>query len=293
MIFSIIVPFLNEEKYIGECAASLTAQDFPKDKYEIIFIDNGSTDNSPYIVGKFDNIKLLHERKHNVYTARNRGISAARGKIIAFTDADCVANKDWLSRIHEGMKEENVMITLGRVSFNCKNFSVLKMFENCQNARADYIINRLSKRKYYGYTNNMAVRASVFEKLGPLAEWPVPGDTEIIQRCMVNDKGCRIVYLEGMKTSHLEVESIVTWLKKSFFYGKHNVLIKRRKITITETIRIYRYCFDKNRYPLWKKHSFAMFMFLGDIVYMAGIAVGMLEFLLIRRYKRYDGSILC
>ncbi len=293
MIFSIIVPFLNEEKYIGECAASLTGQDFPKDKYEIIFIDNGSTDDSPNIVGKFDNIRLLRENKRNVYTARNRGINAARGDIIAFTDADCIVAGDWLSRIYDVMKEPDIFVALGNVSFNCGRFSVLRLFEDCQNARADYMMRVMTKRKYYGYTNNMAVRADVFKRFGPMAEWPVPGDTEIIQRCVMNDRSCRILYFDRMKAHHLEVQDIVTWLKKAFFYGKHNVLIKRKTLTMLETFRIYRHCFARNGYRNRKKIIFTIFMTIGDVFYIAGMAMGVLEFLLIRRYKRHDGRIRC
>ena len=286
MTFSIIVPFLNEEKYIEECIVSLLAQDFPKSEYEIIFIDNGSTDNSVSIVKKFSAVKLLKMERRNVYAARNMGIETAAGHIIAFTDADCVVSGDWLRHIYRGMEDADTLIALGDVSFSRKSSFALKMFQDCQNARTEYAINRLSRRKYYAYTNNMAIRTSVFEKFGPLAEWPVPGDTEIIQRCTANDENCKVAYLGGMKVFHLEVSGVMTWLKKTFFYGKHNILIRRKKITILEAFRIYRYCFSKNSYSIWERFFFIILMFVGDVFYIAGAANGILEFLVIRGYKK-------
>ena len=85
MDISIIVPFLNEERYIRRCIESLLTQDFDRSRYEIIFVDNGSSDASPEIVREFPAVRLLTEEKGQVYTARNAGIGRASGKIIAFT----------------------------------------------------------------------------------------------------------------------------------------------------------------------------------------------------------------
>lgn len=94
MTFSVVVPFLNEGRYIARCIESLLGQDFDKNGYELIFIDNGSVDNSRKIVERFPNVILLSEEKKNPYAARNKGLRLAKGSIIAFSDADCVVAKD-------------------------------------------------------------------------------------------------------------------------------------------------------------------------------------------------------
>jgi glycosyltransferase involved in cell wall biosynthesis len=180
MIFSVIVPFLNEEKYIRRCIESLLDQDFDKGEYELIFIDNGSSDSSGKIVEEFNEVTLLREDRQNVYAARNVGLKVAKGDIIAFTDADCDVAKDWLSRIHKGMSESGAVIAMGNVSFAGGGKGALRFFQDYQNAKSEYILNMGMKDCYYGYTNNMAVRASVFKELGPFMEWPVPGDTELV-----------------------------------------------------------------------------------------------------------------
>ena len=90
---SVIVPVLNSEKTIERCITSLLDQDYPMDKYEIIFVDNGSTDHTLKILNNFNkNIKILKEPIESSYRARNKGIMNTKGDIIAFTDSDCVAD---------------------------------------------------------------------------------------------------------------------------------------------------------------------------------------------------------
>ena len=130
MIFSIIVPFLNEESYIEKCIKALINQSFDKNEYELIFVNNSSTDKSPEIVKRFPEVILLHERKKCAYTAFNRGLGIAKGKIIALTNADCVVSKDWLMQIYKGMERTKADIALGRCFFPQNSPYLLKLFED-------------------------------------------------------------------------------------------------------------------------------------------------------------------
>jgi glycosyltransferase involved in cell wall biosynthesis len=96
---SIIVPVYNGSHTIGELLDSLVSQTYPRERYEIIVIDNNSQDGTPERVQPYP-VRLLYEREQqNSYAARNRGIQAARGEAIVFTDAACVAHPDWLCRL--------------------------------------------------------------------------------------------------------------------------------------------------------------------------------------------------
>jgi glycosyltransferase involved in cell wall biosynthesis len=96
---SIIVPVFNGSDTIDELLRSLLALNYPQTKHEIIVVDNNSQDNTPFLSQRYP-VRLLYERQmQSSYAARNRGIEAAKGEIIAFTDADCVADSDWLRRL--------------------------------------------------------------------------------------------------------------------------------------------------------------------------------------------------
>ena len=91
---SIIVPVFNEEKYLDACLKSLKSQDYKP--YEIIVVDNGSTDNS-FLIAKKYTPHVFVLKPANIPALRNYGILHSKGSVIASIDADCVAAPDWLS----------------------------------------------------------------------------------------------------------------------------------------------------------------------------------------------------
>ncbi len=92
---SIVIPVRNVENIIGRCLKSLQDLDYPKDKYEVIIADSESDDNTPSIAKKYGVI-FVSTPKKSVCAGRNEGFKIAKGEIIAFSDADCVMDKDWI-----------------------------------------------------------------------------------------------------------------------------------------------------------------------------------------------------
>lgn len=89
MKFSIIIPNYNKAEYIEECLNSVINQDINKSKYEILFIDDESTDNSLEIAKKFnEKIEIINMKKCGAGGARNKGIDIAKGDYIVFLDSD-------------------------------------------------------------------------------------------------------------------------------------------------------------------------------------------------------------
>ena len=95
---SVVVPVRNGERTIAACLESLLAQDYPKDKVEIIVVDNDSADHTAEIIQRYPVTYLLEREVRNPGGVRNRGMREVRGDIVAFTDGDCVAVQDWLQR---------------------------------------------------------------------------------------------------------------------------------------------------------------------------------------------------
>ena len=97
-MISVVIPALNEEKYLPDCLKSLRNQDYTG-TYEIIIADNGSTDNTVRIAQDFQARVVPCPEKKNVFYARQIGADAAQGDIIAQADADTLYPRNWLSRI--------------------------------------------------------------------------------------------------------------------------------------------------------------------------------------------------
>lgn len=92
MFCSFIVPVYNVEKYLPECLDSLLEQDIPHEDYEIICVNDGSTDGSLSILRDYEarcsNVRVIDKENGGVSTARNTGLDAARGDYIWFVDSD-------------------------------------------------------------------------------------------------------------------------------------------------------------------------------------------------------------
>jgi GT2 family glycosyltransferase len=91
---SVVVACYNGERTLRVCLESLCRLNYPD--YEIILVDDGSTDATPKIAQEFARVRYVHQPNHGLSVARNTGIAAATGEVVAFTDADCRADADWL-----------------------------------------------------------------------------------------------------------------------------------------------------------------------------------------------------
>lgn len=121
MILSIVVPVYNVAKYLPKCLDSLLNQDIGLDDYEIIVVNDGSTDASGEIAqdyaGRFSNIVLLNQENKGLSAARNSGIGSAKGKYIQFVDSDDYLQPNVLKSLVEKMEKDSLDI----LRFNYQN----------------------------------------------------------------------------------------------------------------------------------------------------------------------------
>jgi len=94
---SVVVPVYNGAATIESCLHALRAQSL-REPYEIIVVDDGSTDATPELVRRAG-VRLVQQKNAGAPAARNRGVAEARGEWIAFTDSDCVPSRTWLARL--------------------------------------------------------------------------------------------------------------------------------------------------------------------------------------------------
>jgi len=98
---SVIIPTLNEEKMIGKCLESLAQSRYPLDGFEVILVDNGSTDHTLEIAQSFSSrlrLTILQRRGVNISGLRNFGAATAKGDVLAFVDADCSVPANWIEK---------------------------------------------------------------------------------------------------------------------------------------------------------------------------------------------------
>ncbi len=113
---SVIVPVYNAERTIEDCVCSLLALRYPSDRRELLLVDNGSTDRTGTILERYaGQITVLFEPKPGPATARNKGIVAAGGDVVAFTDSDCIVDREWLGHVVAPLQEPGVGLVGGEI----------------------------------------------------------------------------------------------------------------------------------------------------------------------------------
>jgi glycosyltransferase involved in cell wall biosynthesis len=110
--FSFVIPCLNEARHIRQCLQSLQNQTIPRDQFEIIVVDNGSSDDSVRISRELAD-KVCIEPDLKVGALRNFGARLAQGEILIFIDADCTLPANWLDRLSQQSLSSNQRLVLG------------------------------------------------------------------------------------------------------------------------------------------------------------------------------------
>jgi len=93
---SVIVPVYNDAQRLRGCLAGLREQTYPCERYEVVVVDNASTEDLRPVVAAFPGFGFEREDCPGSYAARNKGIAASKGQILAFTDSDCLPEPGWI-----------------------------------------------------------------------------------------------------------------------------------------------------------------------------------------------------
>lgn len=162
---SVVVPVLDDPR-LKYCLESLKGQTYPQDRYEIIVVDNGSGASVDDLAKSFGGIILTKEAKRSCGAARNKGISMARGEILAFTDADCVPAGDWLENgVRRLLSIPRCGILAGRVELTFKDPrrpSIFELYDSIVHFQQEFYI----RTRKFGGTNNLFTFRKVVDDIG-------------------------------------------------------------------------------------------------------------------------------
>lgn len=163
---SVIVPVFNDAERLQTCLAALERQTYPSNLYEVIVVDNGSDDTLKDMASQFNHVLTTYEGYPTSYAARNRGISLAKGDVIAFTDADCIPACDWIEKgVENLLRVPNCGLIAGKIELFFKNSNQPTAVERYESMR--YLLQKEYIEKYrFGATANMWTLRSVIDDVG-------------------------------------------------------------------------------------------------------------------------------
>lgn len=217
-IVSVIVPVLNAGSYINNCVTSLINQDFPKDQYEIIIVDNGSKDDTIDRLRKYGkSVTTIYENRKGSYIARNTGINISKGEIIVFTDSDCIADTNWLKELNTKFVSKDIGCVVGCIKpYSGK--SLVEIYSRNKDILSQQTV--LDSRYLpYGQTANVAFRREVFSKIGNFDERLISGgDADISWRMQIKTD-YKLVYNPESIIEHRHRATFKGLFKQQFRYG--------------------------------------------------------------------------
>lgn len=279
MKISVIVPVYNTAEYVDRCITALLGQNYPASDYEVIAVDNGSTDDSRDRLARYP-VTLVRESKRGSYAARNAGIGVASGSILAFTDSDCAPHTDWLRTIEDSLQAPGCLVVQGKRRL-ASTSSLLQAINTYEFTKDEFTLNGNNALKYYGYTNNMGMHRQAYERFGPFVERDRGADT-IFVRSVVDGESCDAVsYNPEMVIDHLEMNRFKDYLKKMFIYGRSRKRYRHLKVTealdLSDRIRIFHAVIRNGNYSLFQSTAFAIAMACSMLAWQAGSLAGALE----------------
>lgn len=194
---SVIIPHLNQPDFLSRCLASLYAGRRKPD--QVLVVDNGSRSLPEEVCRAFPGVTLLREATPGPGPARNTGIQASDGDVLAFIDADCLADPDWLAQADQAMADPAAMILGGDVRIAYADPQHLTALEAYESVYA-YRMDRYIAREGFTGTGNLVIRRPVWFDVGLFAGIGVAEDRDWGQRATA--KGYAIRYVAGMKVYH-------------------------------------------------------------------------------------------
>ncbi len=225
--FTIIVPVFNRADAIEACVRSLYAVEYDPTRFEVLVVDNGSTDESARVALQAG-ARVLSVSRPNRSLARNEGARVARGGWLAFTDSDCVIDRGWLKAFAEAAGAYDG--APGRESPAVLAGEILN--GGCASPVEAYIAERrwldqakfLAGRRFappFAATANLAVRADAFERVGGFdPQMPPAEDADWCWRAA--EEGCAIRYVPAALVRHHHRATLTGMLRQAYGYGLGN-----------------------------------------------------------------------
>lgn len=248
LFVSIVICTYNRAEQLDCCIKSLLIQDYPRNRYEIIVVDDGSTDNTSEITSKYPVKLIKHKSNMGISASRNSGLKQAKGRVYVCFDDDCLAKRNWLSNLILVYRMKNIA-GVGSFSILPPKPGIIDIFVNgyyMTPAPLSYGISKNPVIRFATYLKNMFFSDKnhkqnifeVFEIYGFNSSFPTSllrkingwdesmeasEDVDICQRIRSKYRHKRFYITTNAKLIHDHRLSLLSFLLKPYRRGKDNL----------------------------------------------------------------------
>ena len=227
MKVSIIIPVYNAEKTLESVIEACLSQDYPKSSLEIIIVDDGSVDGSSEIAKRYANhgLRYIYQENSGPAKARNSGWKASSGEIICFTDADCLPEREWVSKLVASYGSQEI----GGVGGSYGIVNGDKLLSACIHEEISERHLKMPEVVNYLGSFNLSYRRRVLEEVGGFDEsfkHASGEDNDLSYR--VIQKGYTLIFNKDAKVAHHYPERLIKYLKQQLVHGYWRVKLHRK-----------------------------------------------------------------
>ena len=285
-MISVVVPAYNAAETLDDCLTALGRQTVEREAYEVIVVDDGSTDATAEIAETYD-VRLVRQENAGPAAARNRGAEMARGELLLFTDADCAPAPDWMERLISPFSDPEVVGAKG--VYWTRQRSLVARFVQLEYERK---YARMEREKQIDFvdTYSAAYRRDVFLANGgfeTLFTTSSVEDQELSFR--LARKGYRLVFVPDAAVTHVHDVTPLEYGRRKLNIGMWKALLLRwhpeRAVRDSHTPQVLKLqlglagllCLSLLAVPMWSAAAWvalaALLIFFGSsLPFLAGIA---------------------
>lgn len=271
---SVVVPTYNRRNSLRQCLHSLRLQDFDKDRYEVIVVIDGSSDGTEDMLRELfstfaNRLVILGQENKGPAAACNFGVKNSRGRIIAFTEDDCVVERDWIKKIvyYHSLHPRHLAIQGAIFDFPQKALTALLEKIVWQDYLKYIVYNKDGNEYIYRFaTGNCSVKKELFLKSGYSFPEDIYFREDADVRNQLLEKNIDILYAREIKASHKHRSNVRAFIKKQFRDGR-GIFLSKRKWKKSEHFykslpySKFGFFFDVSRSILKEKPAVALLLF--------------------------------
>jgi GT2 family glycosyltransferase len=230
LVVSVVIPTRNRCALLSEALRALSLQVFPGGNFEVLVVNDGGSDPTEAVVNEQAKsfpapLRVLTLEPAGPARARNAGIRAARGRIVAFTDDDCLPEPDWLSKVCEGYEQDDRLSGIGGQTLPFDPHNLFSRFQDLLLHQPHQDAGGIS----FLLTSNASFRRDRLLEVGGFDEiFPFAGGEDVDLCHRLRAKGYRLGYQPQAGMRHHNITTFQQYVKLCFRYGQGEAILHRR-----------------------------------------------------------------
>ena len=242
-IISVIIPTYRDWARLQRCIEYLAEQTYPLDRFEVLIVNNDPEDPPALDMPSCLQISILNEAAVGSYAARNAAIRQCTGSVIAFTDADCLPRKDWLSSGLEALQNDAERVA-GRIElfYKQEKLTCAELYEKAHGFRQELYIRRFGASA----TANLITYKEVFDRVG-LFDSTLMSGGDMEWGARASKMGVTLVYAENVVVQHPARSTLASILqRRKRVVGGQPAFIRMRNLP-KYNVKLVRYIYEAAR----------------------------------------------